>query len=170
MSRQLWLLRHAKSDWNNANLSDFERPLNQRGTRDAPRLGRWLRQQGLCPDYLVSSPAERAHQTALSVAGELGIAAERIMLNPRIYEATTSHLLGVLAACPAEVQKVLLVGHNPGLETLLLYLCGQLIMPDDGKWLPTCTLARLEMPDDWQQLAPASARLLSITRPRTLPE
>ncbi|MFO1429059.1 MAG: histidine phosphatase family protein [Candidatus Competibacteraceae bacterium] len=169
MSRFLLLLRHAKSAWDTETATDFARPLNKRGERDAPRMGRWLRQQGLLPDYVVSSPAERAKQTALKVCHALALEDERLHWEPRIYEAPLGDLLQVLAACPETARTVLLVGHNPGLELLLRYLCEAAPTPADGKLLPTATVAQLVMPDDWRQLTPHCARLLAITRPVSLP-
>jgi phosphohistidine phosphatase len=169
MSRSLLLLRHAKSAWDTEAATDFARPLNKRGERDAPRLGRWLRQQGLIPDYVISSPAERAKQTAIKVCQELDLEEERLRWDPRLYEAPPEELLRVLADCPETARTVLLVGHNPGLELLLRYLCESAPTPADGKLLPTATLAQLIMPDDWRQLAPYCARLLAITRPASLP-
>jgi len=168
MSRHLLLLRHAKSAWGTEAATDFARPLNRRGEHDAPRLGRWLRQQGLIPDYVVSSPAERAKQTALKVCKELDLEEERLHWEPRIYEATPGELLQILADCPETARTVLLVGHNPGLELLLRYLCDSAPTPADGKLLPTATVAQLRMPADWRQLDPHCARLLAITRPASL--
>ena len=87
----------------------------------------------------------------------------------RICEASLEQLLGVLAGCPQYVNRVLLVGHNPGLEELLLYLAPTPpVVPHDGKLLPTAALARLLMPDDWRSIARGRARLLNITRPSSL--
>ena len=88
----------------------------------------------------------------------------------RVYEASLDDLLEVLKDCPKKAQRVMLVGHNPGLEQLLLYLAGSSTLPEDGKLLPTATLARLIMPDSWKNLGSDCARLESITRPGTLPE
>ncbi|MEE4379004.1 MAG: histidine phosphatase family protein [Candidatus Competibacteraceae bacterium] len=168
MSRQLLILRHAKSDWDNEVLTDFDRPLAERGKKDAPRMGAWLHEQGLIPDYVVSSPAKRAKQTVRKVCKELGIADAEIHWEPRIYEASRYTLGQVLADCPAQAQRVLLVGHNPGLENLLAFLCDSVPLSADGKLLPTATVAQLAMPEDWSQLDPSTAQLLQLTRPRSL--
>lgn len=171
MFRQLLILRHAKSDWTSNARTDFERPLAKRGKKEAPRMGTWLRQQKLVPDYVVSSPARRAKQTTLKVYEALNIKDLQIHWDPRIYEATTEELLNVLADCPSHAKRVLLVGHNPGLESLLMYLCGSNITrPDDGKLLPTTALAYLKMPEVWADLSPCIAELISITRSRSLPQ
>jgi phosphohistidine phosphatase len=167
MPRELLLLRHAKSDWDSGAASDFERPLAKRGKNDAPKVGSWLYREGLVPDHVVSSPAERARQTATKVCKRLDFKKKRIVWDAKIYEAAVPTLLDVLARCPGEAATVLLVGHNPGLEELVLHLVGEEVeRPADGKLLPTATVARLEMPDDWSRLAAGSAHLVSITRPR----
>jgi len=170
MKRELLLLRHGKSDWS-AGTDDFHRPLKDRGTRGAQRVGVWLQQQRLEPDLVVSSPAERAIVTAQNCWNTLGGDAKEIRRDARIYEAGLSPLLDVLAECPGDAQRVMLVGHNPGLEDLLIHLAdGELQLPDDGKLLPTATLARLRMPANWELLKAGAARLISITRPAELPE
>lgn len=169
MPRELLILRHAKSDWDSGATSDFDRPLAKRGRKDAPKIGAWLYREGLVPDYVVSSPAERARQTTAKVCKSLDVKKSRIVWDNDLYEAEVPKLLAVLARCPSAAATVLLVGHNPGLEQLLMHLAGEeLEIPHDGKLLPTGTVARLEMPDDWDRLPLGSGQLLSITRPRSI--
>jgi phosphohistidine phosphatase len=169
MSIELLILRHAKSDWDSGAGADFDRPLTARGKHDAPKIGAWLRREGLVPDHVVSSPAQRARQTAVKACKALGIDKDQIAWDPAIYEATLTALLGVLGRCPPSASRVLLIGHNPGLDTLLEHLCGAPLEPsDDGKLLATGTLARLELASGWAPLVPGSARLISIIRPRNL--
>lgn len=170
MSRQLLLLRHAKSAWTTETATDFARPLNKRGERDAPRMGRWLREQGLIPDDVLSSPAERARQTTLKVCKELNFPADRVRWEPRVYDATAGDLLRLLTDCPAQARRVLLVGHNPGLELLARYLCPALTMPSDGKLLPTAAVAVLDVDGEWRQLEPGKGRLAALMRPAALAE
>jgi len=170
MTRELMILRHGKSDWD-AGTDDFHRPLKDRGKRGAQRVGAWLRLQGLAPDYVISSPAERASVTAEKACKAMGMNAAAIQRERAVYEASTGELLQVLADAPDSAQRVMLVGHNPGLEELLVYLARESIAyPADGKLLPTATLARLAMPDSWQGLHAGSGALLSITRPAELPK
>jgi phosphohistidine phosphatase len=167
MPRELLILRHAKSDWHARAPNDFERPLAKRGKKDAPRVGEWLYREGLIPDAVVSSPAERAKQTALKVCRSMDFKKRRILWEDALYEAGVSELLAVLARCPGDASTVLLVGHNPGLEELLTFLAGEEAeTPDDGKLLPTAALARVEMPDDWTRLEQGCANLVDIIRPR----
>ncbi|MCP4702725.1 MAG: histidine phosphatase family protein [Gammaproteobacteria bacterium] len=171
MSRELLILRHAKSAWDTDVPTDFERPLAKRGKKDAPKMGKWLRQQNLMPDTIISSPAVRAKQTVIKACREMGIDKEQVHWDPRIYEAGTQSLLEVLAACPPDAKRVLLTGHNPGVESLVMHLCGtELRIPEDGKLLPTAALAYLKMPADWKHLESGSASLVSITRVRNIPD
>lgn len=166
MGRELLLLRHAKSDWAGPTGSDFERPLAGRGKKEAPKVGQWLRRQGLVPDWVVSSPARRARQTTRRVCEGLGIDSAQVVWEPRVYEAEAGTLLAVLGASPPAARRVLLVGHNPGLENLLAYLWGDAcVVPEDGKLLPTAAVAWLELPEDWSALAYGCAALRSLTRP-----
>jgi phosphohistidine phosphatase len=170
MTRELLLLRHGKSDWS-VGVDDFYRPLKDRGKRAAQRIGVSLAQQKLVPDLIVSSPAERALVTAEKTCKAMGNGAQDIQKEERIYEAGLSDLLKVLADCPADAGRVMLVGHNPGLEELLEWLVIDSVpVPEDGKLLPTATLARLQMPADWGALIAGCAQLHSITRPGSLPK
>lgn len=166
MARELFLLRHAKAGLSHAAEGDFDRPLTDRGKQEAPKVGRWLRRRGLVPDLVVSSPARRARQTARRVCEEVGFDTGSVLWEPRIYGAEPDTLLEVLGALPAGARRVLLVGHNPGLEVLLAYLGGETTrVPADGRILPTATLAGLELPEDWSRLGYGSGALRSLTRP-----
>jgi phosphohistidine phosphatase len=168
MSRELLIVRHGKSDWS-VEASDIDRPLKKRGKKAATRLGKWLRQQHIQPDVIISSPATRAITTARLVCEAIRV--DHIVEDERIYETSLSDLLLVLADIPAEKSRAMLVGHNPGLESLLLYLVEEEIpIPPDGKLLPTASMARLMMPEDWQKLPSGCAHLIEITRARDLPE
>jgi phosphohistidine phosphatase len=169
MTRELLILRHAKSAWDTDALTDFDRPLAKRGRRDAPRVGRFLRDRGLAPDYVVSSPAERARQTVIAVCGELGIPEGQIHWDPRIYHASQGSLLDVLTDTPAGARRVLITGHNPGLELLVQNLCSHKVpMPADYKLMPTAAVAHLEIHSEWRDLEGGLARLVSLTRARSL--
>jgi len=168
MRRELLLLRHAKSAWGADAPTDFERPLAQRGRRDAPRMGAWLRESSLLPDHVVASPARRAAETVHLALAEMGLGEEAVVFADDVYEAAMFDLLDVLADCPATSRRVLLVGHNPALEDLVEHLAGRVAAPPGGKLFPTAALAHLAMPDDWSRLPRGCAELLSFIRPRTL--
>ena len=169
MSRELWLLRHGKSD-RDIIMDDCDRPLKKRGKRAAQRIGEWLQQQRLIPDWIVSSPAKRAITTAKIVHKAIAVEALAITQDKRLYQEGFERLKTVLAECPLEAGRVLLVGHNPELEDLLIHLVGAANLPDTDKLLPTAALARLIMPDDWSHLEAGCAKLLSITCAKSLPE
>lgn len=169
MPRELLILRHAKSDWGKDSAADFDRPLAKRGRKDAPSVGAWLYREGLVPDYVVSSPALRARETAVKVCKALDVKKGKIVWDDAVYDADLNALLDVLARVPASAGLVLLVGHNPGLEELVRFLAGdELDEPKDGKLMPTAALARLEMPEDWSGLEAGCAALMAVVRPKQL--
>lgn len=167
MSRELLLLRHGKSDWS-VEVDDFHRPLKKRGDKAVAKVGIWLQQHDWLPDWIVSSPAVRARKTAEKVCRILKFDDARLKFDERIYQADVDGLIRVLADCPADAGRVLLVGHNPELEELLRHLVGTVQTPADGKLLATATLARMRVPVDWSDLTPRCAQLLSITRPQSM--
>ena len=170
MTIELLLLRHGKSDWETQS-DDFSRPLKDRGKRAAQRIGVWLAQHELEPDYIISSPAERALVSAQKCCKAMGLGAQRIHPEPRAYAANTDMLLAVLADCPRQAKRVMLVAHNPALEELLSLLSADVIQrPEDGKLLPTATLARLKVNENWNRLKPGCATVEAIIRPRELPK
>jgi len=167
MAHELLLLRHAKSDWP-VDMDDFSRPLKKRGRRAAKQVGRWLSTQHLIPDTILSSPATRALETAQRVCRQLHIDESSIICDRRIYEADAQTLLALLKNLRHE-RRVLLVGHNPGLEELLLSLIPHSIpLSPNGKCLPTAALAQLAFESDWAELA--EAKLVTLIRPDSLPE
>ena len=168
MAHDLILLRHAKSDWDSSH-DDFDRPLNTRGQHDAPRIGQWLREHGVIPDRVVSSPACRAAQTAQAVCAQLDYPVERIVWDKNLYLASRETLLEVLAKQTKPAHCLLLIGHNPGLEQLLEYLAQEPPPRQaNGKLLTTATLAQLRLPATSPRLIQHGARLLQLTRPRDL--
>ncbi len=170
MTRELLLLRHGKSDWN-TEFDDFHRPLTNRGKRGAQRMGVWLATHGMIPDYVVSSNAERAQVTAEKCCKAMGMGSAGIVPEQRIYCASIHDLIGVIRQLPPEAERVMLVGHNPGLEEILTYLADATPeFADDGKLLPTATLAILTTDKGWSEQKQGSARLESIIRPRSLPK
>lgn len=165
--RKLLLMRHGKSDWSK-DLPDFERPLKKRGIKAANKIGYWLANNShYRPDLVLSSPAERALSTA-GIVAEMIPEAE-LELDDRIYEAGVSDLLQVIAELPEEIQRPLLVGHNPGLEELLLYLTS---VPGeyykDWKLLTTGTLAIVSLTPDWSALCEQCGEFRQLLRGKDL--
>jgi phosphohistidine phosphatase len=168
-TRELLILRHAKSAWDTDAPTDFERPLSKRGRRDAPRVGRFLASEGLAPDYVVSSPATRARQTVVAVCAALGVGEGDIHWDERIYHASTGALMDVLSESPAQARRVMIAGHNPGLEMLVQTLSRHRVpRPDDFKLMPTAAVAHLQLPCEWRDIDGGVAELLSLTRARSL--
>lgn len=168
MSRELWLLRHGKSQ-RDVEMVDFDRPLKKRGNQDVQRIGAWMKQQACIPDRVISSPAKRAYDTAKKVYAAIGGDERDIHLDKRLYFQGIESLKTVLAECATQNERVLLVGHNPDFEELLINLAGTANAPDVDKLLPTSALAKLLMPDDWSKLDSGCAKLLSITYVKSLP-
>jgi len=163
-SRELLVLRHAKASRDPTKATtDFDRPLTRRGRRDAPRIARWLKTRELLPDCVIGSPARRARETAELVLGELGLAQDETRWDERAYAADVQALLQVLADCPPAARRVLIVGHNPGLEDLVRHLAGATVRePLKGKFFPTCALARLRVESVWPELRAGAAPLVAI--------
>lgn len=169
MGRQLMLLRHAKSSWDSGAERDFDRPLNKRGLRDAPRMGRWLKDKQLVPDHIISSPARRAVLSVNAVVKELGLTQDMVIFDDDLYLGDCQALLHALEKFPDASRCGLIAGHNPGLEDLLLYLCGHATpRTRDGKILVTAAIARIAMPDDWRNLSQGGCDLLELVRPKEI--
>lgn len=110
--KTVYLVRHAKSSWKKAHLSDIDRPLNSRGRRDAPFMGVLLNEKGIKPDLLISSPAKRAKKTAFAFAKALDYPKDRIEKNSTIYEASIADLFLVIRDCHNDLDSIMLFGHN----------------------------------------------------------
>ena len=162
----LLVMRHAKSSWRNTRLSDHDRPLNKRGKRDAPRMAAWLDARDLLPERILSSTAERAHDTALRLVAESALDPAVIERAPDLYHAGPEDYVRRLRRQPDDVERILVVGHNPGLEMWVEDL--------SGRWerMPTAAVAYLELPiDTWADLSEETeGRLHAVWRPKELPQ
>ncbi|MBL4608424.1 MAG: histidine phosphatase family protein [Pseudomonadales bacterium] len=168
MNHELFLMRHAKSDWSQ-NCSDFERRLSKRGRRSAKRIGRWIKKQQIRPQKILVSPAHRALKTAELLCQEASIKAEAIEIIPEIYQASEEDLYRLLRQVPDKFESVIIIGHNPSLEGLLKSLViNAPLIPENGKLLPTASVAHITIPPNWHTLALKQGFLHSITRPRSL--
>jgi len=160
--KTLLILRHAKSSRKKP-VADCDRPLNKRGKADAPRMGRFLREAGLQPDLIISSTAERARKTAEKVAQHSGYPGT-IELSPDLYLAGPEGYRRVLRGVPDAFERVLVVGHNPGLEMLLEASTGS------SETLPTAALAHVRLQiEAWREFkGSAKGELVDLWRPRLL--
>ena len=134
--RRLLICRHAKSSWQDATQSDIERPLNKRGERDAPEMGRRLVRFGIQPDLLLTSPAVRARTTAEQYAQHLGYPPQRMQVHPCLYAATVPVLLALLQKIEEQFNTVMLVGHNPECTALANCLGGLQCQPEWSGSIP----------------------------------
>jgi phosphohistidine phosphatase len=131
----LFLVRHAKPSWDDATAAEQDRPLDARGKRDAPKMGKRLAKRGVRPDLIVSSPAKRALQTARIVAKELDYKLKDIVADDRAYAASAGDLLNVIHEIGGKKDRVMLFGHNPELTELAHHLSSAITH------LPTCAIA-----------------------------
>ena len=162
--KTLFLLRHAKSSWKDESLPDFERPLNRRGKDACEKVGQYLKHELIVPELILSSPAVRTRETVERVLKAAKLSVE-VRFDQRIYEAGGLRLLEVVSQIENERKTVLLVGHNPGLEELLMLFTGT------AERLSTAALARLEIKSSkWANAADKRARLAWLVKPRKLPE
>ena len=163
--KRLLILRHAKSSWSDASLDDWQRPLNERGRRDAPRVGDLLRNRSLVPDVIITSDAVRARTTAQAVAEAAGYSRD-IVVEPSLYHATPDEVIAVLNSVPDEAHSVMIVGHNPGLEGVVQQLAGEY------HGLTTAALVQVAVPiDSWSELdETTAASVVDSWQPKGLPE
>ncbi len=168
--RTLTLLRHAKSAWDDAVERDFDRPLNGKGRRAAARIGRYLHDDGYAFDKVIASPALRVRQTIDGVEDGYGAALTPAFDN-RIYMASAATLLDVVRGISDDCERLLMVGHNPGLEDLVLLLvpetAGGARDEVETKY-PTATVAELSFEGSWAELDERAASLTRFMRPRDL--
>jgi len=160
--RQLTLLRHAKSSWDDAGMRDRDRPLNERGERDAPAMGRRLAKRGARPTLILTSPAVRARRTAQIVAREIGYPQEFIQREDDLYLASPDGIVDVVARQDSSFRDLVICGHNPGLTELANRLTGAGIdnVPTTGVVVIGLELA------SWSDLDGATGELLLFDYPR----
>lgn len=160
--KTLFVLRHAKSSWDDPLLADFERPLNERGLRAAPFMGKYLKKQTLSPSLIISSPATRARQTA-ELVSEAGEFAGDLTFDGRIYEASTGELRQVISEVRDDFDSVMIVGHNPAMEGIVRYFGGK------SEAMPTAAIAVIDLDvKRWSDLDAKRGTLRLILRPKEL--
>jgi phosphohistidine phosphatase len=161
--KELLILRHAKSSWSNSRLADHDRPLSERGQQDAPRIGRLLRTEDLTPDLIITSSAERALTTAELVALHSDYEAS-LQVTRALYHAGPESYLAQLRRVDERHQRVMVVGHNPGMEELVAELTGH------HERMPTAALAHIALPiSRWANCRDGlTGKLLNLWRPKEL--
>lgn len=160
--KTLILIRHAKSSWDHPGLSDFDRPLNERGKKDAPEMAMRLKEKGIELDHLVSSPAKRARKTAKYFAQEFGLAKEDIQLVEELYGATHSAFSSAVSDVSDKYNTVALFSHNPGITEFASSLTN--VRVDD---MPTCAMFGVQSEvDSWKDFTKAEKKFLFFDYPK----
>lgn len=162
--KTIYLLRHAKSSWDDANIADFDRTLNKRGLKTIPLVAEKIIESRFSIDLIVASPAMRTRQTATLVKDAAQLKAE-IKFDERIYEASPQRLLEVIAEVADDKNNVMIVGHNPGLEGLIKVLSGEV-------WsMKTAALAVIESDNKrWSEVAAERSKLRAVISPTLEPD
>jgi len=162
-ARQLWLIRHAKSDWVHG-VPDFQRDLNDRGRNDGPFMAEWLRSQPKPAQWIWSSTAKRALATARFVAAGFALEEGHIIAVDALYHAPPESALDVLRGTPPDITSVAMVFHNPGITDLVNLLAGQQVLDN----LPTFGIAQFSTTEAWAYAHPPAFTLDRIVTPRGL--
>ncbi|MCK5727519.1 MAG: histidine phosphatase family protein [Thiotrichaceae bacterium] len=163
MDKELFLMRHAKSAWDSDASDDFSRPLSKRGINAAQRIGDGLKRLNWIPELVLSSPSARTQQTL-----ELIELKTEIKLIDAIYDARVNDLFKLLDEIPESISKVMLLGHNPAFEELLLHLAPNAERQKNGKLMTTANVVRLGINGKWQGLKKRQASLLGHIRPKEI--
>lgn len=160
--KTLYLLRHAKSSWDDPALKDFDRPLNKRGLKAAPKLGAYMLKEKLRPDVVLSSPALRAKQTTTMVCEAAGLSG-LINFDERIYEASVQRLFEIVAGFDKGISTAMMVGHNPGFEELLAALTGE------SQRMPTAAFACINLKiEKWSDVTGGCGKLKWLVKAKDL--
>ncbi|MFK7899699.1 MAG: histidine phosphatase family protein [Cyclobacteriaceae bacterium] len=164
--KTLYLVRHAKSDWGDVSLKDFDRPLNARGYGDAPAMGKYLKSKEEVPEFIVASPSLRTTSTAHILSEQLGKDAQQIHFNDSIYEASVRELLNAVNALDDQYNSVMLIGHNPASTYLAEYLTNEEI----GN-MPTCSVVKIVFDlKRWEEISQNTGSSEFFITPKTLEE
>jgi phosphohistidine phosphatase len=164
--KTLYVIRHAKSSWDDTGLPDFDRPLNDRGKRDAPRMGKRLKEKSVHPDLMLSSPAKRTLSTCKRIAEVLGFPKEKIKTDKTLYHADEEDILSVIRTIRDQYNTVLIFGHNPGLTDFVNSLSRDEAMHIPN--VPTCGLVAFSFEtDSWQRVDFGNGKFLLFDFPKS---
>lgn len=160
--KTLYLIRHAKSDWSDESLSDYDRPLSHRGIKDAPLMGSKLADKGILPDLILSSPALRAKTTAISIAEALSYPPESIGYDHTLYASDVETILSIIRSVAPSVDTLFLFGHNPEITE-----CANLIANGDIDNIPTCGVVTIRLKNNsWESIGANSAEIRRFDFPK----
>ena len=167
MNLYLYIMRHAKSDWSGSQISDFERPINKRGTKNAMRIGQWMNENNHIPQKIISSPALRAKETIELVTEQISkFNLEDLTYEDELYLAGFTQLIEFINTYKDKVQSLMLVGHNPGIENLVNYLCDK--SGDKETIVTTANLFIFKFSSDSFNTAVDTIELVEAIKPREL--
>lgn len=164
--KKIIFVRHAKSSWKNADLSDMERPLNTRGEGDAPKIGDFLKKQGIKADLIISSPANRAFTTAKIIAEKLNYPQAEILQNQNLYVFTyhIASIIEIIKTIDNKNENVLLFGHNPTFSALAYYFSNRFTTE-----LPTCAAVCFQFDvENWYDISKENAKYVFHAFPKML--
>jgi phosphohistidine phosphatase len=160
--KTLFIVRHAKSSWDDPSLSDFDRPLNDRGKRDAPRIGKRLKEKDFSIDLMISSPAKRAYATCQKIAETLKFPKEKIKLEEKLYHANEDRILDIIHKVDGHHSTIMIFGHNPGLTEFVNSLTNGNIFN-----VPTCGVAACEFQiNSWKEVGWGKGELTFYDYPK----
>jgi phosphohistidine phosphatase len=162
MKKTLILIRHAKSSWDNPDLNDHDRPLNERGKKDAPNMGERLAVLKYKPDLLITSTAKRAVKTAQKIAAEIGYPSRNLVKRSSLYHADPAEILHIIHECEDQHNTLALVGHNPGFTEFANWICNQ-----DIENIPTCGIFITGFSvTSWKQVKPGTGERILFDYPK----
>jgi phosphohistidine phosphatase len=163
--KKLYVIRHAKSSWDNTDVPDLERPLNDRGKRDAPRMGKRLKEKDVHPDMLLSSHANRAYATCTIIAQVLGCPKDLLKTDKRLYHSNENTILNVLKGLNDKVKSIMIFGHNPGLTDFTNSLSDEGFVTNN---IPTCGVVIFDIGiDSWKDIEFGRGHLLFFDFPKS---
>lgn len=160
--RDICFVRHAKSSWDHPGLKDYDRPLDNRGLRDAPMMGAKMKKLGLIPQLIITSGAKRARTTAEFFAEEFSLAASDFLIQDKLYEASPDEVFEVVRSVPSNITFVYLFGHNPSFTWVANSLSG--IHIDN---VPTCGVVHAQANlSDWKKFKPEHTGFIGFHYPK----
>lgn len=155
-------MRHAKSSWDTPGLNDSERPLNNRGKKNAPFMGKLLKGKNEIPDLIISSPAKRAYSTAKRIAEEVSYPVKKIFKEEKLYMADTGEFLSVIGNTLQNINKLMLISHNSGITRFANFISGENL---DN--IPTAGIVRIDFDmDSWSQITETKGKMIFFEYPK----
>jgi len=162
--KTLYVVRHAKSSWEDPLLDDFSRPLNERGKKDAPLMGKRLKDKKILPDLIFASSARRTLATAKRIAEVLGYAEDKIKIDPALYHASPRTILSAIKNVKDKIDILMIVGHNPGLTEFVNELMNQHF---DN--IPTCGIVACTIEiDAWKKIKMGMGKIIFYDYPKRI--